>query len=560
MPSKRAKHSESQKKKQKLDSSDQHLLYTFLNSALSLVHGLKDGVRIVDAMFLKLPSKKLYPDYYEKIESPVSLNEIKSKTNNKLYQTAEEFVKDFELMAENAITYNLKESLIAQDAEKIREFVSDQVDQYESEVKQESQVSNKLKLVLNKKDKEITGDFASQPVVGDTKQKLVKLLTELIEFEYEEQPIADVFLDAPSKKLYPDYYKIITEPMAITIVQKKLTGKKEKYSTVQEFIDDIALIWTNAQTYNEESSLIYVYSEALLKFFDTKIQQLTEDFNESQEEARVDAENKANKKKGKPTKNPGLTNFKIKLNVNKDKRGRPPKNKQAAKVKTEEADAIGDGSDIENDITSEAIAEGSVLETKPDEIEETEEEEPQITARRFKDGSEALVKLLSIHSTRPKSNNLTQRNAYGQNNSDSQFSLIVFQNWFEYKFSSEDYKIQNYSLSLPIYNSMNNKGAISILATLDDSLTEMKYSNVLTVNDETVKPSPSVIYADSDKGLVSKYDLKLALGLNNIQLSIRVLNETLGEINGGVDSTNILTEPTKLLPEETVSIWVNVCQ
>jgi hypothetical protein len=50
-----------------------------------------------------------------------------------------------------------------------------------------------------------------------------------------------------------DYPKIIKNPIDIFTVKKKLMNSK--FTTLQEVIEDIQLIWDNCKTYNQEGSV-----------------------------------------------------------------------------------------------------------------------------------------------------------------------------------------------------------------------------------------------------------------------------------------------------------------
>jgi hypothetical protein len=52
----------------------------------------------------------------------------------------------------------------------------------------------------------------------------------------------------------PDYYEVVTEPMDLGTVKNKLN--MNKYKNVQEFIDDINLIFLNCIKYNGEDSSV----------------------------------------------------------------------------------------------------------------------------------------------------------------------------------------------------------------------------------------------------------------------------------------------------------------
>ena len=50
-----------------------------------------------------------------------------------------------------------------------------------------------------------------------------------------------------------DYPIIIKHPMDLSTIKKKL--KSSKYKIINDFIDDIQLIWDNCKLYNQEGSV-----------------------------------------------------------------------------------------------------------------------------------------------------------------------------------------------------------------------------------------------------------------------------------------------------------------
>lgn len=72
--------------------------------------------RVRSEIFEKLPSKKLFPDYYHIIKSPISFNEIRKRIRNGDYTELEQFKADFKLMFDNARTYNEETALVYEDA------------------------------------------------------------------------------------------------------------------------------------------------------------------------------------------------------------------------------------------------------------------------------------------------------------------------------------------------------------------------------------------------------------------------------------------------------------
>lgn len=64
-----------------------------------------------------------------------------------------------------------------------------------------------------------------------------------------------LFITLPSKRFYPDYYQIIKKPIDLTTIRKRV--KRGIYQTIDEFQDDITLLFNNARTYNIEGSQVY---------------------------------------------------------------------------------------------------------------------------------------------------------------------------------------------------------------------------------------------------------------------------------------------------------------
>jgi len=72
-------------------------------------------------------------------------------------------------------------------------------------------------------------------------------------------------VDVEGLGLY-DYYDVVTEPMDLSTVEKKL--KNGEYSSVNDFGNDIRKIWNNAFSYNTEGSPIYVTTEKISSYFE----------------------------------------------------------------------------------------------------------------------------------------------------------------------------------------------------------------------------------------------------------------------------------------------------
>jgi ATP-dependent helicase STH1/SNF2 len=75
----------------------------------------------------------------------------------------------------------------------------------------------------------------------------------------------ELFRDLPDRRDYPDYYQLITQPIALSVLRKRANANY--YKTVQAFREDWRLMFNNARTYNQEGSWVYMDAEEMEKVF-----------------------------------------------------------------------------------------------------------------------------------------------------------------------------------------------------------------------------------------------------------------------------------------------------
>jgi len=75
----------------------------------------------------------------------------------------------------------------------------------------------------------------------------------------------ELFREVPDKKEYPDYYQLISKPIALSTLRKRL--QSSYYKNVLDFREDWRLMFNNARTYNQEGSWVYVDAEEMEKVF-----------------------------------------------------------------------------------------------------------------------------------------------------------------------------------------------------------------------------------------------------------------------------------------------------
>lgn len=66
--------------------------------------------------------------------------------------------------------------------------------------------------------------------------------------------LCELFMFKPSKKDYPDYYKVILEPMDLKTIEHSI--RAERYATEDAMMEEMRLMFRNARHYNEEGSQV----------------------------------------------------------------------------------------------------------------------------------------------------------------------------------------------------------------------------------------------------------------------------------------------------------------
>ncbi|ORZ14387.1 SNF2 family N-terminal domain-domain-containing protein [Lobosporangium transversale] len=121
-----------------------------------------------------------------------------------------------------------------------------------------------------KRGRKPDGASASQDTLGENERKALTKIMEQCYKALEECTVVEeeglrrrceLFLHLPSKKEYPEYYQIITRPIAMDIIKKRM--RSTHYKSPAQFKEDVHLMFQNARTFNQEGSWVYVDSERL---------------------------------------------------------------------------------------------------------------------------------------------------------------------------------------------------------------------------------------------------------------------------------------------------------
>ncbi|KAF7303191.1 RSC complex protein [Mycena kentingensis (nom. inval.)] len=81
-----------------------------------LIEKADSSGRLLSTIFMDLPSKKDWPQYYVQIQEPRCLKAIHKKLKNKAYTTMTEFADEVELVFANAMVFNMEHTQIWDDA------------------------------------------------------------------------------------------------------------------------------------------------------------------------------------------------------------------------------------------------------------------------------------------------------------------------------------------------------------------------------------------------------------------------------------------------------------
>ncbi|KAJ1965214.1 hypothetical protein IWQ62_002722 [Dispira parvispora] len=103
-------------------------LYNWCRLSYRVPRYYKDTAgRLVSKIFHELPPKDEYPDYYEMIKHPLSLQAVREKVDERAYHKAEYFINDMELIFNNAKEYNEPDSQVYKDAAFLQQLFQDAI-------------------------------------------------------------------------------------------------------------------------------------------------------------------------------------------------------------------------------------------------------------------------------------------------------------------------------------------------------------------------------------------------------------------------------------------------
>ncbi|XP_038122175.1 protein polybromo-1 isoform X2 [Culex quinquefasciatus] len=251
----------------------------------------------------KLPARRFHPEYYNLIKKPISMGQIRNKLKKGLYANVTDMSADLYVMLDNAKKANAPSSKIYKDAVKMQKLLNQKlIDAGDLEESDDEDDTDSSSLTAATPAKGVasgrksrarsvipmqsptqsggSGGATSTPMVksrpsplATLKKKLISLHDYLLEFTTGgRQPMA-LFVEKPSKKLYPDYYQIIQHPIDMTTIESNI--KSDRYGTLDDVVGDYRLMFSNCRKYNEEGSQIYDDANILEKVLNEKLKEFS---------------------------------------------------------------------------------------------------------------------------------------------------------------------------------------------------------------------------------------------------------------------------------------------
>ncbi|KAI0368867.1 Bromodomain-containing protein [Pilatotrama ljubarskyi] len=242
---------------------------------LQLWQTLKDAVnkdgQIASFQFMRLPSKRQYPDYYVQIKRPIALDDIKAKLEAREYASLEDVRQDIETCFRNAKRYNMKESKIWKDAKFLHKLATKEYSRITG-TKEEPPADDGDEKVASE------DEGGGKKKVPNLHRLLKTRLQKLVDKTDENGRVLSAeFMELPSRKQWPMYYQIIKKPQALENIFKKL--KRKEYSNPTDFANDVELVFSNALEFNQEHTQIWEDAVLLREYFRKLMADLPEPYS-----------------------------------------------------------------------------------------------------------------------------------------------------------------------------------------------------------------------------------------------------------------------------------------
>jgi protein polybromo-1 len=222
-----------------------------------------NGKSVTDP-FIRVPSRRMDAEYYNKISDPIDFTRINQRLRAVEYSSFSDFCKDIELVISNAHLYyenDTAEYLSATELQKVyHELKAEHENPSDSVEPSPSPNFGEKGIIMS----------SSAGTAGASDQTKFEHILALILTLSDKQgrllsPLFRVLLTA---KELPDYYEIISNPIDLKTIASKI--RSGSYKSWAAFDEDIQLLVNNCKKFNEPSSQIYKDAVKIYAFYEQK--------------------------------------------------------------------------------------------------------------------------------------------------------------------------------------------------------------------------------------------------------------------------------------------------
>ncbi|OAA73759.1 Bromodomain protein [Cordyceps fumosorosea ARSEF 2679] len=295
-------------------------LYATIERLSTLLCTISEDGEELAAGFQRIPNRRTVPDYFEIISDPVAFSTVRGKIQKKQYSNLPEFVKDVSQIFHNAQVYNrpsapifgaaiklqgifrqeldklVQSSIISKEeaalpdlgelppveespprdseAENSEEDDDDDDDDDDDEEEEDDDDDDEYGAGVGRrgrrrqqrmpiKDRDVDMDDDSHRARGrppmvltPVEARISSVLKSIRRLKANNGALLITpFEKLPDRSTLPDYYQTITTPIALDNIKTK--AKRKKYNSVDNFLDDMNLMFENAKAYNEDQSELH---------------------------------------------------------------------------------------------------------------------------------------------------------------------------------------------------------------------------------------------------------------------------------------------------------------
>ncbi|ORX63147.1 Bromodomain-containing protein [Hesseltinella vesiculosa] len=224
------------------------------------------------------------PDYPNIIKTPIDLTTIEHRLHANEYLDVGDFVMDIRLLFNNCYKFNGPEAMVSMLCQNVESAFEKSLRQMppskalssaSSPHMEDGRPKREIHPPPSKDYPEQLGSIPGRRVKLDKQMRFcVQAIRELKKTKYRDlaypflQPVDYVALNIP------DYPQIVTHPMDISTIERKLT--QGDYESPEDFESDVRLMFNNCYRYNPPALPIHKMAQQFEKVFDDKWKELPE--------------------------------------------------------------------------------------------------------------------------------------------------------------------------------------------------------------------------------------------------------------------------------------------